>query len=153
MLPLYNQKNLSVTVNGYTVQDFMEGAAFTLSYDGGEVQKTKGCDGGSMNLATTQGVTLSFTLRETSRSMDMITSLFLSQYESGIGYTVIVRTGADLIITMANAYIGQAGELQTGDTKMGGRTFTLTSTDTSTENLAMNALNVGVGLANVLRLA
>lgn len=153
MLPLYNQKNLSVTVNGYTIQDFHEGAAFTISYDGGEVTKTEGCDGGSMNLATTQGCTLTFTLRETSRSMHMVTSLFLSQYESGIGYTVVVRTGADTLIVMNNAYIGQSGELSTGDKKMGGRTFTLTSTDTSTENLGMEMLNIGIGIGNSLRLA
>jgi hypothetical protein len=146
----YNQKNLSIIINGYQVQDLHEGAAVTITQDGGEVSKTEGCDGASINLATTQGSTVSFTLRETSRSMHMVHGLFMSQYESGVGYTVIVRTGADNLITMTNAFIGQAGELSTGDKRMGGRTFTLTSGETSLENLAMDIVNLGVGLGNLV---
>ncbi len=80
----------------------------------------------------------------------MVHGLFMSQYESGVGYTVIVRTGADNLITMTNAFIGQAGELSTGDKRMGGRTFTLTSGETSLENLAMDIVNLGVGLGNLV---
>jgi hypothetical protein len=85
--------------------------------------------------------------------MNMITGLFMTQYESGVGYTVIVRTGADILITMNNAYIGQSGELTSGGKRMGGRTFTLTSPDTSMENMLMNMVNEGIGLANQFALA
>jgi hypothetical protein len=141
---LYNQKNLVITINGYTITDYHENEAITLTYDGGEVSKTEGADGGSLNLATVQGCTISFTIRETSRSMQMLTGLFLAQYESGIGYTCVVRTGADILILMEEAFIGQAGDLSTGGKRQGGRTFVLTSCKTSTENLAMTALNAAI---------
>jgi hypothetical protein len=153
MLPLYSQKNLSISINGYTIQDYYEGEAVTVKMEGGEVGRTEGADGCSINLATTQGCTITFTIRETSRSMAMVTGLFLAQYESGIGYTVVIRTGADILITLQNAYIGQNGEISTGGKRMGGRTFTLTSPDSSLENLAMTLVNAGIGLANTVQLA
>ncbi len=42
---VYNQKNLVLTVDGTTIQDFFEGASIVFTYDGGEVDKTQGTDG------------------------------------------------------------------------------------------------------------
>ena len=68
MRKVYNQKNMSLIVDGVQIQDFAEGTSFVYTFDGGEVLKTQGTDGASVNIATNQGATLQFTLWETSRS-------------------------------------------------------------------------------------
>jgi hypothetical protein len=124
---VYNQKNIILTVDGTTVQDFFEGASIVFTYDGGEVDKTQGTDGASINMATNQGATIKFTLRETSRSRKFLFDLRKRQYNGGSGVTVVLRTGADVLETMIDAYIGNPGELSTGDRKMGGIEYTMMS--------------------------
>ena len=34
---IYNQKNLVLTIDGVTIQDFFEGASIVYTYDGGDV--------------------------------------------------------------------------------------------------------------------
>lgn len=133
----YNQKNTTLTVDGVTIQDFFEGATITFTYDGGEVEKTQGTDGASVNIATKQGATVQFTLRETSRSRAFLHALNLRQYNGGSGVTVIFRTGADVLEALVDAYIGNPGELSTGDKKQGGIQYTLTSAENSTEGLSL----------------
>ena len=143
---VYNQKNLTITVDGTTIQDYFEGASVIYTYDGGEVDKTQGTDGASINLATNQGATVKFTLRETSRSRAFLNSIRLRQENGGAGVTVIVRTGADVLETMTDAYIGRPAELSTGDKKQGGVQYTMMSAEDSSDNLSTSS---GLGdLAN-----
>lgn len=137
MRRVYNQKNTTLTIDGVTIQDFFEGASIVFTYDGGEVDKTQGTDGASVNIATKQGATVKFTLRETSRSRPFLHQLNLRQYNGGAGVTVIFRTGADVLEAMVNAYIGNPGELSTGDKKQGGIQYTLTSPENTTEGLSI----------------
>ena len=127
MRAVYNQKALTITVDGVTIQDYMDGASCIITLDGGEVQKTQGTDGPGVNLATNQGATIQFTLRETSRSIKFLNDLRLRQ-ESGLaGVTAIVRTGANILMTMPESYISRPGQLSTGDKTQGGMQFTLVS--------------------------
>lgn len=131
----YNQKNTTLTVDGVTIQDFHEGTTITFTYDGGEVEKTQGTDGASVNMATMQGATIQFTIRETSRSRAFLKQLHLRQYNGGPGVVVIFRSGADVLETLSEAFIGNPGETTTGDKKQAGIQYTLTSAESSTENL------------------
>ena len=146
MRRVYNQKNTTLTVDGTTVQDFFEGASIVFTYDGGEVDKTQGTDGASVNLATKQGATIKFTLRETSRSREFLNRLNLRQYEGGSGVTVVLRSGADVLETLTDAYIGNPGELSTGDKKQGGIQYTMTSAEASAENLGVAGTTGAFGL-------
>lgn len=136
MRRVYNQKNLTLTVDGVTIQDFFEGTVVTYTYDGGEVDKTQGTDGAGINLATNQGATVAFTLRETSRSRGYLHAIRLRQENGGPGVVVVFRSGADVIHTLVEAYIGREGELSTGDKKMAGITYTLMSATDDTSNLS-----------------
>lgn len=136
MRRVYNQKNLTITVNGLTVQDFFEGATVIYTLDGGEVDKTQGTDGASINLATNQGATLQFTVRETSRSRAFLTAVRLTQENGGPGVVVVLRTGSDVLHVMTDAYIGREGQLTSGDKKQGGIQYTLMSAEDETSSLS-----------------
>ena len=136
---IYNQKNLVLTVDGTTIQDFNEGSSIAFTYDGGEVAKTEGTDGASINIATDQGATVKFTLRETSRSRQFLADLRKRQYNGGQGVTVVLRTGSDVLETMTGAYLGLPGDLSTGDRKMGGIQYTMMSAEHETGNLGIDA--------------
>ena len=117
MRKVYNQKNMSLTIDGVNIQDFHEGATFVYTWDGGEVDKTQGTDGAGINIATNQGATLQFTLRETSRSIKFLSDLRLRQENGGAGVTVVARTGADILLTMTEGYISRPalhGRQETG---------------------------------------
>ena len=144
MRRVYNQKNLTLTVDGSTIQDFHEGATVVYTYDGGEVDKTQGTDGASINLATNQGATIKFTLRETSRSRSFLNSIRIRQENGGPGVTCILRTGADVLHTLTDSYIGREGELSSGDKKQGGIQYTLMSADDDTSNLSNIGTVAGV---------
>ncbi|MEG6502702.1 MULTISPECIES: hypothetical protein [unclassified Desulfovibrio] len=139
---VYNQKNLVLTVDGTTIQDFFEGASIVFTYDGGEVDKTQGTDGASINIATNQGATIKFTLRETSRSRQFLSDLRKRQYNGGAGVTVVLRTGADVLENMTDAYIGNPGELSTGDKKQGGIQFTMMSAEHESSNMSTSGGNL-----------
>lgn len=146
---LYNQKNLTITIDGITIQDFFEGAVVTYTYDGGEVDKTQGTDGAGINLATNQGATVAFILRETSRSRAYLQAIRLRQENGGPGVTVVVRTGADVLHVLTEAYIGREGELSSGDKKQGGIQYTLMSAEDDTSNLSVAAGIAGQLLGGV----
>lgn len=129
MRRVYNQKALTITVDGVNITDFMDGASCIITLDGGEVQKTEGTDGPGINLATDQGSTLQFTLRETSRSIKFLNDLRLRQQSGLAGVTAIVRTGANILLTMPDAFISRPGALNTGDKTQGGFQYTLASAE------------------------
>ena len=135
MRTVYNQKALTVTVDGVTIMDFFEGAPVTYMWDGGEVDKTQGTGGPGINIATNQGSTLQITLRETSRSIGFLQSLRTRLENGGAGVTVVIRTGAQILLTMTDAYISRPGQLSTGDKRQGGIQFTLTSAEDATNNI------------------
>ncbi len=142
----YNQKNLTLTVDGVTINDFFEGASVTVSTVGGEVEITEGTDGGGINMATKQGLRLQFVLRETSRSHKFLDDLQRTQYMGGAGVTAILRTGADVHYVMNDAIISAPGEYTTGDKKQAGITYTMVSVDYTTSNLSItNAAGQAAG--------
>lgn len=148
MRSVYNQKALTITIDGVTMQDYFEGASVIITWDGGEVQKTQGTDGAGINLATNQGNTIQYTLRETSRSLSFVQGLRLSQENGGAGVTAIIRTGADILISMTDSYVSQFGQLSSGDKMQGGIQITLTSANTVTGNLIRDAdglTNMAIG--------
>lgn len=150
---VYNQKNLTLTIDGTTIQDFFEGTSVVLTLDGGEVDKTQGMDGASINIATNQGATLRFTLRETSRSHQFLADLRKRQENGGAGVTAILRTGADVLQTMTESYISRPGELSTGDKKMGSQEYILMSAENESSNLSTtggNLLSSGLSAASNL---
>ena len=131
MRKVYNQKNMSLTIDGVNIQDFHEGATFVYTWDGGEVDKTQGTDGAGINIATNQGATLQFTLRETSRSIKFLSDLRLRQENGG--------AGVDILLTMTEGYISRPGQLSTGDKKQGSMQFTITSAEDETANLSSSS--------------
>lgn len=137
MRKVYNQKNLTITLDGVTMQDYMDGASVTIQYDGGEVDKTQGTDGAGINLATNQGMTIQFTLREESRSRAFLKALRLRQDNGGSGVTAVIRTGVNVLHTLTDAYISQPAALSTGDKKMGGVQYTLMSANEESSNLEL----------------
>lgn len=138
MRKVYNQKQISVTVAGVALQDFMDGASIIITHDGGEVAKTQGTDGPGVNLATNQGATLQVTLREDSRSRAFLQSLRLRQENGGDGVTIVVRTGVNVLHLMPESFISQPAALNTGDKQMGGLQYTFISAQESVSNLAVD---------------
>lgn len=134
MRNVYSQKQNTLTIDGVTMQDYMDGASIIVTYDGGEVDKTQGTDGAGINIATEQGMTIQFTLREDSRSRAFLESLHRRQEESG-GVTVIFRSGVNVLYSMSQAFIGLPGPLNTGDKKQGGIQYTVMSATCTTDNL------------------
>lgn len=143
MRTVYNQNEVTVTVDGVQIQDFFEGAPLVYSWDGGEVQKTEGTDGPGINIATNQGSTLRITLRETSRSLTFLQGIRMLQEKGGPGVVVLIRTGAEILVTMLAAFLSRPGELSTGDKQQGGIEYTFTSADESLSGLMIS--NVGSG--------
>lgn len=140
MRKVYNQKNLTITIDGITMKDYMDGASVTIQWDGGEVDKTQGTDGAGINLATNQGMTIQFTLREESRSRAFLKALRLRQDNGGTGVTAVIRTGVNVIHTLTDAYISQPAALSTGDKKMGGVQYTLISANEESSNLDLDSM-------------
>lgn len=135
MRTVYNQKNVSLTIAGVPIQDFAEGTTIVYTKDGGELQKTQGTDGAGINIATRQGPSLTFTLRETSRSRAYINGISLAQYEGAGGVPVVLRTGAQVLHILDDAYVGQEGELSSGDKTQGPIQYMCISANENTSNL------------------
>lgn len=141
----YSQKNTTVTVDGVTLRGFMDGASIVVTHDGGEVDKTQGTDGPGINLATNQGMTIQFTLRENSSSREFLRGLRIRQENGGDGVTTIVRTGVNVLHSMPFAFISQPGALNTGDKKMGGLQYTMMSETDDTSNLGSDLTSTDLG--------
>jgi hypothetical protein len=122
---VYSQKGAVLNVKGLPISGFMDGSSIKVTWDGGEVEKTEGTDGAGLNLATHQGATISFTLRETSSDNSVLRGIFEAQQYAGVfGDVTVVPcaliTGGGVAVAMANCLIGPPGELSTGDKKQGG---------------------------------
>ncbi len=137
----YSQKNTTITIDGVIISGYMDGASVVVTHDGGEVDKTHGTDGPGINLATNQGMTIQFTLRENSTSREFLRALRIRQENGGDGVTCVVRTGVDVMHIMPFAYISHPGPLNTGDKKMGGIQYTLMSESDDVSNLASDFVN------------
>ncbi|MDL2317124.1 hypothetical protein LJC59_08645 [Desulfovibrio sp. OttesenSCG-928-A18] len=148
MRTIYNQKTTTLTIDGVTIQDFDEGGSISYTLDGGEVDKTQGTDGAGINIASNQGSTLKFTLRETSRSRQFLADLRKRQENGGAGVTVVLRTGADVLETMTDAFIGRAGELSTGDKKQGSIEYVMMSAHNDSGNLGLSEAGRGAAGLN-----
>ena len=139
----YNQKSTTLTINGTTIDGLGEGASLVFTYDGGEVDKTQGTHGASINIATNQGATLKFTLMESSPSRQYLADLRKRQENGGDGVTVVLRTGVEVLETMTDAFIGLPGELSTGDKKQGSLQYTMMSAHHESGNLGLSgAVNI-----------
>ena len=116
----YNQQSLSVVVDGVKLMDFADQTPVSLTVDGGVVSKTMGADGPSINRSTVQGGTLVINMKETSASLEFLQGLFLRQQQAGRpGVSVVVRTGAEILVELRNSHLSQPGQLQTGGKQWG----------------------------------
>lgn len=126
---VYNQRNCSASFNGIGLKGLMDGTSIVLERVGGEVDITEGTDGGGLNQATDQGVRVSITFRETSQSISMLETAKTLQQRTGVTSVFVLRTGADMLVTITNAMVSNPSSLSTGDKKQGGITYTFVGTD------------------------
>ena len=143
MRTVYNQNEVTVTIDGVQIQDFFEGAPIVYTWDGGEVQKTEGTDGPGINIATNQGSTLQLTLRETSRSLTFLQGIRMLQENGGPGVVIVLRTGAEILLTMLAAFMSRPGQLSTGDKQQGGIEYTFVSADETISGLMVSTVGSG----------
>jgi len=121
---IYGQKDALLIVNGRAISGFMDGAPFKIQFDGGEVAKTEGTDGPGMNIATPQGGTFHFTIRESSPDYDYLLGLYqLESNKTGVTVSASFISGGQMVFEMPRCLIGLPGELSTGDKKQGGTEF------------------------------
>lgn len=123
-MAVYKQNLVGITVDGVNISGLFSGTSVTYVRDGGEVQKTEGTDGAGINIATDQGATLRFTLRESSASHKFLDSVKRRQANGGDGVTIIVRSGANVLHAMNEAFLSNPGEKATGDKTEGGIEYT-----------------------------
>lgn len=112
---VYNQRNVSASFNGIDLKGLMDGASLTIERVGGEVEITEGTDGGGLNQATDQGVRVSLVFRETSQSIPTLETAKTLQQRTGVTSVLVVRTGANMLVTISNAMVSNPGPLSTGD--------------------------------------
>ena len=126
MIPtrIYGQKDSRLIINGRPITGLMDGTPFKIQFDGGEVEKTEGTDGPGLNIATPQGGTITFTIRETSPDYDFLLSMFDLESEfTGSTVSALFMSGSRIVAEMPRALIGRPGEWSTGDKKQGGIEF------------------------------
>lgn len=126
---VYNQRNVSASFNGIDLKGLMDGASLTIERVGGEVEITEGTDGGGLNQATDQGVRVSLVFRETSQSIPTLETAKTLQQRTGVTSVLVVRTGANMLVTISNAMVSNPGPLSTGDKKQGSISYTFVGTD------------------------
>ena len=131
----YSQKNITVLVDGVPLQEFSDGTPIRVRHKGGEAETTEGMDGPAINLATRQGGEIEVDLKEMSPSLIFLNALRLAQERSGIGCNVIIRSGVDVLYTLATGFVSVPGELSTGDKKMGKVTYKFIGTILTGSNL------------------
>lgn len=126
---VYSQRNVSASFNGIDLKGLMDGASLTIERVGGEVEITEGTDGGGLNQATDQGVRVSLVFRETSQSIPTLETAKTLQQRTGVTSVLVVRTGANMLVTISNAMVSNPGPLSTGDKKQGSISYTFVGTD------------------------
>lgn len=125
---IYNQKNTKLIFNGVATQGFAEGTSISVEFVGGEVDITEGTDGGGLNIATTQGIRITATYRETSPSVDLFQTAIELQQTLSTPNVVLLQTGANVKYTLTNALVSKPDTLSSGDKKQGSQTFTFVAT-------------------------
>jgi hypothetical protein len=125
---VYNQNDITVSVNGIKIEGFMEGSSVKVAPAGGEVEITQGLDGPGLNRASRQGGRISMTLREGSSGHAVLQALRILQDQAPVGAIVIVSTGVGAVATLLNALVSLPGELSTGDKKQGSHEYHLVGT-------------------------
>ena len=133
----YNQKTHSVAVDGNSIVGLFSGTSIVVTTDGGEVAKTQGTDGPSINIATPQGGTVQVTLRQTSASRKFLRDLHKRQTEDGAGVSVVIFDGAKAVYRLDDSYISAPGEVSTGDKEQPGIQYMLTGMTLDEDNLDM----------------
>lgn len=125
---IYNQRNNKVIWNGIPLSGYADGTSITVEFVGGEVDITEGTDGGGLNIATTQGIKISVTLRETSSSADTLNAAIDLQQTMSNPSVVLLQTGANVKYTVTNALVSKPENLTTGDKKQGSQVYTFVGT-------------------------
>ena len=125
---IYNQKNTKLIFNGIPTQGFAEGTSISVEFVGGEVDITEGTDGGGLNIATTQGIRITATYRETSPSVDLFKTAIELQQTLSSPNVVLLQTGANVKYTLTNALVSKPDTLSSGDKKQGSQQFTFVAT-------------------------
>ena len=125
---IYNQKNTKLIFNGIPTQGFADGTSISVEFVGGEVDITEGTDGGGLNIATTQGIRITATYRETSPSVDLFNTAIELQQTLSSPNVVLLQTGANVKYTLTNALVSKPDTLSSGDKKQGSQQFTFVAT-------------------------
>lgn len=125
---IYNQKNTKLIFNGVATQGFADGTSISVEFVGGEVDITEGTDGGGLNIATTQGIKITATYRETSPSIELFQAAIELQQTLSTPNVVLLQTGANVKYTLTNALVSKPDTLSSGDKKQGSQTFTFVAT-------------------------
>ena len=125
---IYNQKNTKLIFNGIPTQGFAEGTSISVEFVGGEVDITEGTDGGGLNIATTQGIRITATYRETSPSINLFNTAIELQQTLSSPNLVLLQTGANVKYTLTNALVSKPDTLSSGDKKQGSQQFTFVAT-------------------------
>ena len=125
---IYNQKNTKLLFNGVPTQGFADGTSITVEFVGGEVEITEGTDGGGLNIATTQGIRITATYRETSPSIELFETARELQQTLSTPSVVMLQTGANVKYTLTNALVSKPDQLSSGDKRQGSQTFTFVAT-------------------------
>ena len=133
----YNQKTHSIALDGVSIVGLFSGTPIVVTTDGGEVTKTQGTDGPSINIATQQGGTIQFTLRQTSQSRKFLRDLHKRQIEGGAGVSAVVFDGAKAVYRLNDCYLSAPGEVSTGDKEQPGIQYTITGMTMDEDNLDM----------------
>ena len=125
---VYNQNDITVSVNGVQLQGLFEGTPVVVHPRGGEIEITEGTDGPGLNRATKQGGEVRIRLRESSPGHAVLQALRVQQDNAPVGCIVIVSTGVGAVETLINAMVSLPGELSTGEKKMAGVEYTFRGT-------------------------
>ena len=131
----YNQATHSVTIDGVNLVGLFSGTSIVVTTDGGEVAKTQGTDGPSINIATPQGGTVQVTLRQTSPSRSFMRDLHKRQQKEGDGVSCVVYDGAKAVYRLNECYVSAQGEVSTGDKEQPGIQYTITGMTMDEDNL------------------
>jgi hypothetical protein len=131
----YNQKDVTVLVDGVPLKDIADSASIRVRHRGGEVDLTEGTDGPGVNIGTPQGGEIEVDMKETSPSLIYLNSLRAAQLATSIGCNIVVMRGTKAVDTLATAFIAPPGELATGDKKMGKQTYKFIGTVLTGSNL------------------
>lgn len=121
---VYRQQFIAATYNGVPLYGLMDGDSIRVITRGGELELTEGTDGGSVNIATLQGMQVEIDLRETSTVHEFLFDQNRSQAYGAPGATLVLFTGTGRILNCGDMYVSVPGDLSTGGKQQGAHTYT-----------------------------